>query len=235
MRKFKEVFVNSFFYALAIELVEETIEDFIAMGFSIVITKAFSALIVVTFTQSTKLVIKRLVKKITYKEGNDKVNKLKNFFSWIWSNKKSLLGTIGGLVSGVATAIATNSDAILALPELLVFNFNLTPILAGLLVFAGVEVGVVGKGFEWVSQYKARKEAENAEKERKAILKEAKKEIAEAQKKATQTQAEKEKAEAKAKAEELAKKEKEKADAEHRAKVEEVKKQLLAQNNNQNA
>jgi hypothetical protein len=100
MRKFKELFVNSFFYCLAIELVEEIIEDIIALGVSAVITKAVSAVIVVSLTQSTKLVVKRIVKKITYKEGNDKMSKIKTFFTWIFANKKSLTGVVS---AGVAT------------------------------------------------------------------------------------------------------------------------------------
>lgn len=229
MRKFKELFVNSFFYCLAIELVEEIIEDIIALGVSAVITKAVSAVIVVSLTQSTKLVVKRVVKKITYKEGNDKMSKIKTFFTWIFANKKSLTGVVS---AGVATLSGTGVIDIKFLPTLMVGSVDVAPIIyyGVLLVFA--IIGISGKGFEKIKDFFARKDTEKAEKEAKAIVKEAKKEIAQAQKQATQTQAQKEKAEAKAKAEELAKKEKEKADSEHRAKVEEAKRKLLAQNNN---
>lgn len=229
MRKFKELFVNSFFYCLAIELVEEIIEDIIALGVSAVITKAVSAVIVVSLTQSTKLVVKRIVKKITYKEGNDKMSKIKTFFTWIFANKKSLAGVAS---ASVATLSGTGVIDIKFLPTLMVGAVDVAPIIYyGVLLVLAI-IGISGKGFEKIKDFFARKEAEKAEKEANAIVKEAKKEIAQQKKLANQTQAEQEKAKAKAEAEATAKAEKEKADAEHRAKVEEAKKKLLAQNNN---
>lgn len=229
MKKFKEFFVNSFFFYLAIELVEEVLEDLISIGISSLLIKGVSTLFVVSLTQGTKVLVKRIVKLITYKEGNDKMSKIKSFFTLIWANKKSIIGTMGGLISGVSTAMATNTDAILALPQLPIFGFNITPILAGVLVFVGVEIGVVGKGFETIEKFFTRKEAEKAEKEQKALVKEAEKELANEEKIATQSQAEQEKAKAKATAEAQAKAEKEKADAEHKAKVEAIKRQLKAE------
>lgn len=233
MRKFKELFVNSFFYCLAIELVEEIIEDIIALGVSAVITKAVSAVIVVSLTQSTKLIVKRVVKKITYKEGNDKVSKLKSFFKLLFANKKSILATIG---VALGTLTGTGIVDIEVLPTIMVGSVDVAPFLYYGVLAVLIIIGVSGKGWESIKQFFTRKAEEKVAKEAKAIEKEAKKEIAQAQKEATQTQAQKEKADAKAKAEKLAKQEKEKAEAEHRAKVEEVKKKLLAQNNNnQNA
>lgn len=226
MKKLKELFTSSFIAYLAIELVEETIEELITIGISSLIVKMFSTFLVVLTSQLGKRFIKALVKLVIYKEGNDKVNKIKSFFKWVWANKKTLIGTIGGVFSGIATAVATNSDAILALPELLVFNFNITPILSGVLVFAGVEIGVIGKGFELLSQWQKRKEAEAEEKEIKLATKTAKKEIANEEKLANQTQAENEKAEIKEAAARKAEEEKEKAEKAFREKVEAIKSDL---------
>lgn len=255
MKKFKELIVNSlrslkdgikhlfhsikftFLYYVAIELVEEMLEEVIAWGVSNLLTwlirKTFSAILVFAGTQSIKFVIKKLVKKITYKEGNDKVSKIKKFFTWIFANKKSLVGVIS---SGVATLSGTGVIDIAFLPTIKVGAIDVAPIIYyGVLLTLAI-IGVAGKGFEKIKDFFARKEQEKQEKQAKAIVKEAKKEIAQEKKLANQTQSEQEKAKAKADAEAKAKIEKEKADAEHRAKVEEAKKKLLAQNNNnQNA
>lgn len=229
MKKFKELFVNSFFYCLAIELVEEIIEDIIAIGMSFVISKAVSALIIVSLTQSTKLVIKRIIKRITYKEGNDKVEKLKSIFNWLYANKCTLGGVVAG---GLTVASGLGAIDVATFPELLVGSFNLTPILYyGVL---GIATIVFSFFPETVEKFKERIAQNKATKEAKAIVKEAKKELANEQKLANQTQAEQEKAKAKAEAEAKAKAEKEKSDAEHKAKVEEAKKKLLARTN-QNA
>lgn len=224
MKKFREFFVNSFFFYLAIELVEEMIEDLIAVGISSLILKGVSTFLVVSLTQGTKVVIKRIVKKITYKEGNDKMSKLKSALKWVYANKC----TVGGVALGAVT-VATGLGAIdvNALPELMIGTFNLTPVLYyGLLGIASIVFSFFP---ETVEKFKERITNRKAEKEAKAIEKEAKKEIAEAQKTANQTQAEQEKAKAKAEAEKEAKEQKEKAEAAHRAKVEEAKAKILAE------
>lgn len=210
------------------ELLEEGLETFIAFAISsvcaIFVVKALSTLGVVVATQGIKVAVKRflvpLIKKITYKKGNDKVEKMKKFLSWVWSNKKTLLGSLLAVVSGVLTAIATNADLIMDLPALTFLGINWTAVIFGVLVFAGVEVGVVGKGFETIAQYQERTAVLKSEKEQKAIEKQAKKEIKAEEKLANQTQADKEKA-----------KEKEIADAERKAKVEAVKAKILAEQN----
>lgn len=251
MKKFKELIVNSlnllkclfhsikftFLYCIAIELVEEMLEELIAWGVSNLVTfaikKIFSAMLVFIGTQSIKFVIKKIVKKLTYKEGNDKVNKLKKVFQWVFANKKSLVGVVS---AGVATLSGTGVIDVEFLPTLLVGGFDIAPILYYGALLALSLIGVTGKGFETIKQFVERTESEKIQKEAKSIVKEAKKEIDKEKKLANQTQAEQEKEKAKAEAEAKAKEQKEKTDAEHRAKVEEVKKQLLAQeNNNQNA
>lgn len=208
------------------ELLEEGLETLIAFAISsvcaIFVVKALSTLGVVVATQGIKVAVKRFlvpfIKKITYKKGNDKMEKVKKLFSWVWANKKTLLGSLLAVVSGVLTAIATNADLIMDLPALTFLGINWTAVIFGVLVFAGVEVGVVGKGFETIADYKDRIAVAKAEKEEKAIEKQAKKEIKTEEKLANQTQADKEKA-----------KEKEIADAERKAKVEAVKAKILAE------
>lgn len=226
MKKWKSMFM----YCLAIELVEEMLEELIAWGISNFITwavtKALSAIIVVSLTQATKIVIKKIIKRITYKEGNDKVNKLKTFFKWIWANKCTLGGVATGalfVVSGVG-AIDVNS-----LPELNVKGLNLTPF-----IYYGVlgVLAILCSFFpESVEKFAKRIAEHKAEKEAKAIQKEAKAELKSEEKLANQTQAQAEKAQAKAEAKAKAEAEKQKAEAEHRAKIDAEKAKLIAQNN----
>lgn len=208
------------------ELLEEGLETLIAFAISsvcaIFVVKALSTLGVVVATQGIKVAIKRFlvpfIKKLTYKKGNDKVEKLKSFLDWVWANKKSLLGSVLAVISGVLTAISTNADLILQLPALTFLGINWTAVFFGVLVFAGVETAVIAKGFETTAGYKERTAIEKAQKEERAILKQAQKEIKAEAKLANQTQADKEKA-----------KEKEIADAARKAKVDAIKAKLIAE------
>lgn len=214
------------------ELVEEGVENLIALSFSVV----FSGLLIVTFTVLTKVGIKILIKlllplfkTLTYREGNDKMKWLKNVGAWIRYNWKSLVGTTASAISGIVTTIAVNADVLFALPAICIFGFNLTPIIAGLLVFAGVELGVVCKGFETIAKAKERVVIEKQEKKANAIVKEAKKELKAEEKLANQTQTQKEKDEAKKLAKEKAEAEKARAEQEHRAELEQAKAKLRAE------
>ena len=116
-----------------------------------------------------------------------------------------------------------------SMPELAVGGFNITPIIFyGVLLVLAI-IGISGKGFETIKTYAERIAKEKADKQEKAIIKEAKAELKAEQKLANQTQAQKEKETAKKEAEDKAKAEKEKADAEHKAKVEEAKAKILAE------
>ena len=159
-----------------------------------------------------------------YKEGNDKVKKLKQFFSWFNANKC----TIGGVAIGALTVVSgAGLVDVSSFPALMIGAFNLTPVLY--YVILGVMTIVCSFFPEKVAEFKARIDAKKAEKEAKAIIKVAEKELANEQKLANQTQAQQEKAKAKADAEALAKAEKEKAEKEYRAKVEAEKAKLKAQ------
>lgn len=214
------------------EMCEEGIENLIALTFSVM----FTGLFVVTFTVFTKAGIKLLIKlllplfkRLTYREGNDKMKWIQNVGTWIRYNWKSLVGTTTSAISGIVTIIAVNADVLFALPAICLFGFNLTPFIAGLLVFAGVELGVICKGFETIQNAKERIANETAEKKANAIVKEAKKELKAEQKLANQTQAQKEKDDAKRIAKEKADEEKKLAEEKHRAELEQAKAKLRAE------
>lgn len=215
------------------ELIEEGIENLIALSFSVL----FSGILIVAFTVLAKVGIKFFVKLIlpfvkalTYKEGKDKMKWLKNAIAWIRYNVKSLVGTLSALVAGVSVTIGANAEVFFALPQLVIFGLNFTPIIAGLLVFAGVELAVVCKGFETIATAKKRIAEQTAKKEEKALVKEAKKEIKAEVKLANQTQTQKEKEDAKKLAKEKAEQEKAQKEQEHRAKLDKVKAEIRAEN-----
>lgn len=216
------------------EMVEEGLENLIAFALSSAlatfITKALSTLAIITATQGIKVSLKRfltpLIKTLTYKEGDDKMSKIKQFFVWIWCNKKSL----GGVCSSAVIALSgTGVIDVNSLPVLYIKGFNITPILYYAILSVFTIIGVTGKGFEKIKTFFERIGLLKQQKEDEAIIKEAKKELAEEERIANQTQAEQEKAKAKEEAEQKAQEEKAKAEAEHRAKVDEAKAKLLAE------
>ena len=136
---------------------------------------------------------------------------------WIFANKKSIVGTIFAVISGVASAIVTNAEVIFSLPALVFLGINWTAVLAGILIFAGVEVGVVGKGFETIKEFFDRVKVQKTEK----IEKKNQKVVAKAEKKAAKIEAKKI-----AKAEALV--EQRKKDAEKKAKEDAEKAEIEA-------
>lgn len=217
------------------EMIEEGLENLIAFTLSSAValfaTKVLSTLAIITATQGIKVSLKRfftpLFKTLLYKEGNDKMSKLKKMFSWIWANKCTLGGVgLGALwtVTGIGV-IDVNT-----LPTLVLGGFNITPVLYyGIL---GILTILVSFFPESVEKFKERLKAKANEKEFKALVKEAQKEIKTEEKLANQTQAEQEKARIKAEEEAKAKAEKELAETQHRQKVEELKAELMAKLNN---
>ena len=153
------------------------------------------------------------------------MTKIKKFFTWIFANKKTLIGTLS---ASVMTLSGTGVIDVSALPDLTIKGFNFTPVIYyGVLVVLAL-FGVFGKGLEKIEDFFARIKGVKAEKEQNAIVKQAQKEIKAEQKVANLKQAEQEKLQAKKYAEEKAKAEKDKADAEYRAKVEKAKAELKA-------
>lgn len=234
---FKRIFSSGlwvFLTGFSWELVEEILESVIAETLTSIIAeylvKALLTLTVVSTTILIKNILKKLlrpiIKKLTYREGNDKVSKIKSFFQWLFANKKTLCGIAS---TSVATLSGTGVIDISTLPALVVGGFNITPVVYYAVLLVVSLIGISGKGFESVKAFFERLATQKAEKQQKAILKEAQKELKAEQKVANQTQAEQEKAKAKADAERLANEAKARAEAEHRAKVEQAKAQIKAQ------
>ena len=234
---FKKLFAGSgwaVFTMFVWEMVEEGLESLIALALSstlaLFITKALSTLAIITATQGIKVACKRFlypyIKKLTYKEGNDKMKKLKQIFSWVYANKC----TLGGIGLGALTVISgTGVIDVNTLPALIIGGVNITPF--AYYAILGVLTIVVSFFPETIEKFKQRVEAQKAEKEQLALVKEATKELEAEQKIANQTQAEQEKAKAKEQADAQAKAEKAKAEAEHKAKVEAIKAKLKAEQN----
>lgn len=231
MKRIKNFFTNSFLVYLAMELAEEFLEDLIADGVSNIILKGASAFLVVTMMQLVKLPIKRIIKRITYREGLDKMNFIKKCMNWVFLNKKSICGTVGSIVTSIGVAYTTYGGYFDFLPAIMIGNFNFMSVIIGVVCFALMFIGIEAKGFESISTALKRRLEEKAQKEEKAIVKEAKAEIKAEQKLATQTLEQQEKARVKAELEQKAKIEKEKFDAEHKAKIERAKADLLAKQN----
>lgn len=149
---------------------------------------------------------------------------------WIFANKKSIVGTIFAAISGVVSAIVTNAEVIFSLPALVFLGINWTAVLAGILIFAGVEVGVVGKGFETIKDFfdrvKVKKEEKLEKKNEKVVVK--------AEKKAAKIEAKKiAKAEALVEQRKKEAEKKAKEDAE-KAEIEALADKMMAQENNNN-
>jgi hypothetical protein len=94
------------------------------------------------------------------KKENNMFKKIGNFFKtiglWIWSNKKSILGTIASACAGVATAITANLDLIAELPDLMWIGLNWTGIIVGVVIIVLAELGITGAGFETIKAYALR-------------------------------------------------------------------------------
>lgn len=196
--KIGEFFKNSgwaLFTSLFIwELFEEGLENLLAFAISsacaFFIFKAISTLGIVLTTQGIKVLIKSFlfpyIKRLTYKEGNDKMKALKNYWEKVWGNK--ITGTSIGLgfagISYFQTFISFAHNCLwIALIVFVVF-YNLG-------IFFGGET---------LNQIQERLASATLKKEENEILKEAKRKLAQLEKEATQSEAEKQKADAEAKA-----------------------------------
>ncbi len=190
--RIKDLFQGSgltFIVVFAMEMVEEGLENLIALG----ISTLFSTVLLVCLTQLTKLGLKKLVKfimpfvkKLIYKEGKDKMELLKKYWTKVWGNK--ITGTSVGLgfagISYFQTLIPFAHQCWwIALIVFVVF-YNLG-------IFFGGET---------LNQIQERLANAVLTKEQNSIMKEAKKKLAQQMKEATQSEAEKQKAEAEAKA-----------------------------------
>ena len=99
--RWKDIFQGSgltFVVVFAMEMLEEGLENLIALG----ISTLFSTVLLVCLTQLSKIGLKKLikfmmpfVKQLIYKEGDDKVKALKNYWTKVCGNK--ITGSIAGV------------------------------------------------------------------------------------------------------------------------------------------
>lgn len=102
----KSVVLNSFFSVFTWELIEELFESAIAFALSsacaIFFAKAISTFAVVGLTQLTKKGIRKVlyltIKKITHKQGDDKMNFIKKILETIYANKCSLVTILSSVI-----------------------------------------------------------------------------------------------------------------------------------------
>lgn len=217
----KSSIIISFISVLILELFEESLEEMIAWGISVVITKAISVVFVVTITQTIKVAIKKFIKFITYKKGADKMNKIKYFFGklieWFRTNPITIGASTGNIVAsgGVGGFIYVILERYGAtLPEWATY---LIVAVASVFMACLVEWGIIKQGWETPEAKEARCKAAAEAKEAKRIEEEAKKALAAQEAEDARLEAEAKKA---LEAEAKAKADKERADAEARAKAE---------------
>lgn len=179
------------FTVLTWELLEELFENFIAYG----LTALTSAMLLILATQSIKLGIKKLIrllfpfiKQLTYKEGNDKMNMLKNYWTKVWGNK------ITGGMAGIGFAGISYFQTVLPFA-----TANWWFALIVFVVFFNVGVFFGG---ETLKQIQERLAESTLTKEQNAIVKEAQKRYETKLKEASQSETQKIKAEEEAKAKE---------------------------------
>ena len=124
------------------ELLEEVLENVIALGISSAIA-VLSTFLLVCATQGIKLGVKRLIKvlfplikQLIYKEGNDKMKLLKSYWTKVWGNK--ITGTLAG-VGFATTAYFALDEIILKMPALILAVAVIFIIAYNIAVFFGGE------------------------------------------------------------------------------------------------
>lgn len=190
-------FGKGFSLLLVYELIEELIEELIAWSITTMLAKAISFLLVVVLTQTTKVatktlvvVLKPAVKKLIYKEGNDKMEKLKALIASFKANWKNYIGIVGAIATAIIPFVQDMMDFGIGIQ---VGGFNVIPfvliILSAIVAIVGIFTdGIHGKDVweviqkakkEWNSVAQSQKEAEALRKIAEAA---AKAELAEAEK-----------------------------------------------------
>ena len=165
-------FFKGFALLLTYELIEELIEEAIAQTITTVIATAVSFIAVIICTQISKafaksiaralgILLKPIVKKLTYKVGNDKIIKIKRFIDmckekiknnkflqFLKRNPKSIVGVLAGVVASLAGGALTTGGLYVGGVELPLW----AKIVIGCVVFAVLALltilGVTGAGFE---------------------------------------------------------------------------------------
>ena len=175
-----ETFCKGFGLLLTYEIIEELIEEAIAYTITTVIAKAVSFLLVVILTQTVKVTAKGLakgitialkpaIKKLTYKEGNDKITKIikvinmckekikeNKFLNFLKRNPKSIIGILVGLIASLASGGATTCGLLFGKVELPLWANICVGVVVCAVLFIAIVFGVKGAGFENAKQYQGR-------------------------------------------------------------------------------
>lgn len=188
-------FIKSFTLLLTYEVIEELLEESIAWAITTVAARAISFIVVVLLTQTTKvtvkglakgitILLKPLVKKLTYRQGNDKVDKIRRmyktmknavakFIAFVVRNKKSITSTVASLLASVGAGVGADGAIVffgVTLPE---YAYYLIAAGVAIVMFALTELGIAAKGWENQKEYDERIAKEESEKAEKKALKEA--------------------------------------------------------------
>lgn len=195
-------FFSGFGLLLTYEIIEECLEEAIAWGITTAIAKISSFLLVVLLTQSIKLgakelskatviVLKPVVKKITYREGNDKIDRLNKTIRGIKMEEKKIVVFFKKLLAYLKRNIKTNTSTVINLlasagsgcslggglyfggVELPSYAYYLIGAVLTIAMFALCELGIIDKGLETQDEYDIRKADEQLAKEEKQAQKEA--------------------------------------------------------------
>ena len=167
MKNLRSILVSSFFVFLAIEKAEKLFNDVLQIDWWGVLIRVAFAIVLVVMVRLLKIPVKSFMERIKYGESFDKMNFIVKCFKWINANKKSIVGTVGALLTSVATAYATYGGYFDFLPKLMVGEFDFMALIVGVVCFALVELGVTGKGFETIKAFGDRI---TARKEQKACV-----------------------------------------------------------------
>lgn len=167
-----KVFCKGFGLLITYEIIEELIEEAIAYTITTVIAKAVSFLFVVILTQTVKvtaksiakgitIALKPVIKKITYKDGNDKINKIlrfinmckekvkeNKFLTFLKNNPKSILGIISGFIASVSGGAIISGGLYFGNVELPFWAVIVIGVVVCLALFVFIALGVNGAGFE---------------------------------------------------------------------------------------
>lgn len=153
---------------LTYELIEELIEEAIAWTITTVIAKALSVALVIFITQGIKcgakglvVLLKPIIKKITYKTGNDKITKIKRFIDmckekirnnkflqFLKRNPKSIVGVIAGVIASLASGVGTTGALYLYDTQLPLWAKIVCGCGVFIILLALTTLGVTGAGFE---------------------------------------------------------------------------------------
>lgn len=182
------------------ELLEEGLEELITLGITTVAAKAMSFFVLVLLVNTTKItakglakglmvVLKPVVKKFVYKEGNDKLKKLQSIIrrifkmdekeiveagekkatfkelfhkltSFLKRNKKTNTATFVNLITSAVSGAATVASFLYGKVSIPEWSIYLIGCIVVVIVFTLQELGIVGKGMETQEEYDERKQKE---------------------------------------------------------------------------